>query len=183
MTSRRSIALTIACAALAGCSSSAPIAPIGLDKRPANSPETISALIASGDRTPALPATPPSATAPTSGGGGESPQAFDLSIILSDFSAPQGLASLPSGERLRLVEAAKSASLITLYCRGDRRTQSATASKAMLRRGVHVKRYLVAQGVDPARIRIFVRSTGGFVADNATLAGRAKNRRVEIRFS
>jgi len=52
-----------------------------------------------------------------------------------------------------------------------------------VRRGVAVKRLLIAQGVDPARIRLFARSAGAFVADNRTAEGRAQNRRVEIRFA
>lgn len=43
-----------------------------------------------------------------------------------------------------------------------------------------IKAYLVNAGVDAARVRTEAKSAANPVADNATEAGRAKNRRVEI---
>ena len=49
-----------------------------------------------------------------------------------------------------------------------------------LARAESVKSYLVSQGVDAARIRVAGKGSAQPVADNATAAGRAKNRRVEV---
>ena len=43
-----------------------------------------------------------------------------------------------------------------------------------------LRRPLIGQGVDAKKIRAFYNSAGGFVADNSTPEGRAKNRRVDI---
>ena len=49
-----------------------------------------------------------------------------------------------------------------------------------LARAESVKAYLVSQGIPAARIRTDGKGESQPVADNATAAGRAKNRRVEI---
>lgn len=49
------------------------------------------------------------------------------------------------------------------------------------RRATTVKRYLVSKGVDAARIRTFAFGESKPVASNETDAGRAKNRRAEVR--
>jgi outer membrane protein OmpA-like peptidoglycan-associated protein len=43
-----------------------------------------------------------------------------------------------------------------------------------------VRDYLVAAGVDPARIRATYQPAGDHVAENASASGRGLNRRVEI---
>jgi outer membrane protein OmpA-like peptidoglycan-associated protein len=45
---------------------------------------------------------------------------------------------------------------------------------------VAVRDYLVAAGVDPARIRATYQPAGDHVADNVSAGGRGLNRRVEI---
>ena len=47
-------------------------------------------------------------------------------------------------------------------------------------RALAARQYLIGQGVDAKKIRAFYNSAGGFVADNSTPEGRAKNRRVDI---
>lgn len=69
---------------------------------------------------------------------------------------------------------------VYLHGRTDSFTLSATAAELAVSRAVAVKRLLVAQGVDAEHIRIFYRGAGGFATDNATRAGKAANRRVEI---
>jgi len=184
--SRASLLLVaIAATLLTNCSSSAPQAPIGLDKRPANSPETIAGLLGrggalAGETLKTSSATPePTALARSTPVEGTPGAVF----VISDYSAPRGLESLSLEERTRLVTAARSARSVTILCRGDRVRPSQDSRTAMLRRGVKVKRFLIAQGVDPQKVRLFLRSTGAFVADNGTLVGRAKNRRVEIRLA
>ena len=172
-------------ALLIGCSSAAPTAPIGLNKRPANTADAVARLA----RPPAeltaaasVPNGPPPAVAsndPTKA----SVHAFPGLIILSDQSAPRGIASLTPDQRAELLTAARSARRIRIYCRGDRSRPSKAVHARLLQRGEVIKRWLVGQGVAPALIRVFVRSAGAFVADNSTSLGRAQNRRVEIQFS
>ena len=47
-------------------------------------------------------------------------------------------------------------------------------------RAAAVRDYLVAAGVDPARIRATYQPAGDHVADNVSAGGRGLNRRVEI---
>jgi outer membrane protein OmpA-like peptidoglycan-associated protein len=47
-------------------------------------------------------------------------------------------------------------------------------------RAAAARKYLLAQGVAEDRIVTSAQASGGFIADNSTIEGRAKNRRVEI---
>ncbi len=174
--------LVLAAVVLAACSANAPQAPAGFSRRPANSAETVSALARPTDDPPNPPqpvvraVAAPAAVNQTFG----QPAATEEVVMISDFSAPGGIASLSAAERTRLIAVAASARQVSLYCRGDRVRPSRGERAVLLRRGLIVKRFLIAGGVDNNHIRLFARSAGAFVADNATAVGRAKNRRVEI---
>jgi len=171
-------------AVLVACSSSAPPAPIGLDKRPANSADAIASLARpTADRTAAatVPGAPQPLAQSTDAQLASAPPGLRV-MILSDKMAPRGVASLSLEQRSELLTAARSAGSIRILCRGDRARPSAAIRALLLRRGVTIKRFLVAQGIEPGKIRLFVRSAGAFIADNATASGRAQNRRVEIQF-
>ncbi len=170
---------------LSGCGTGAPLAPLGLDKQPANTPETVASLLATGDHTPSVVPPEPivaSATAavPTSGA---TMAPIRGPFVISDFTVPGGIGSLQEPQRRELIAAAKSATIVVLLVRGDHAQPSRANWNRLVRRGVLVKRFLVAEGVAPGKIRIFVRSAGAFVADNGSIDGRARNRRVEIQFS
>jgi hypothetical protein len=187
MTFRTFLILGFLTCGLSACSSSAPEAPLGFDKRPANSAETVASLTAqpqTQDGAPAarLPVASSVATPSPLNAGARSTSAAGV-VIVSDFSAPGGVWALSTDAKVELISAARAAQRITLYCRGDWRRPSPQGRAALLRRGVEVRRFLIAQGIAPARIRLYVRSAGAFVADNTTVTGRAKNRRVEIRFA
>lgn len=63
-------------------------------------------------------------------------------------------------------------------------TGSAAYNQALSeRRAATVATYLVNRGIDRQRILAFGRGASEPIADNATAAGRAMNRRVELRFS
>ncbi len=178
------IALGIGLACLFGCGTNAPQAPIGLDKRPANTAETIASLIGTGDHTPA-PAEPQAVAAQVLKPVPSAPVAkVAAPIVISDFTTPEGIRSLSEPERGQLVDAARSANTantVVLLVRGERAWPS-RASWNCLVRAVEVKRFLVSQGIAPSKVRLFIRSAGAFVADNGTMDGRARNRRVEIHF-
>ena len=79
-----------------------------------------------------------------------------------------------------LVAAAKSAPLIVLRGRTDGTSDTPAESRVAQARATAVRDYLVAAGVDPARIRATHQAVGDLVAENASSAGRQLNRRVEI---
>lgn len=187
---------------IAACTSGPPRAPGGLARRPANAPAVIAELraaAASEEARPAsrieplsapspLPQAPvassprvaPATMAGVAGRGSGDAARLPMIVIVSDFSAPGGIAALPLAERSRLIAAARAAQSVAIYARSDRRRPSRVVWRALVRRGQAAKRYLVGQGVDAARIRVFARSWGAFAADDTNRAGRARNRRIEI---
>ena len=108
------------------------------------------------------------------GTGGVSPR------VVIRFANHSSVVEIDDGLLQALGSSAMAAKRIYLHGRTDAFTLTATAAELAVRRAVAVKQLLVAQGVGPERIRIFYRGAGGFAADNATRAGRAANRRVEI---
>jgi hypothetical protein len=79
-----------------------------------------------------------------------------------------------------LGDAARSATQIHLHGSTDSFIASPTSTNLALRRAVEVKRLLISLNVDPARIRLFYRGAGNFIANNSTPDGKALNRRVEM---
>jgi len=175
--------------ALISCSTGAPMAPLGFDKRPANTPAEVATLTTqASDNVPQSElALPPVQARDT-----QAPSAAvvpDLRGLIgnrfsfSDVSAPGGFMTLDPAVRANVLRQALSASTIRILCRTDQSRPSRTARAAALKRGAAVRRFLINQGVLQHKIRLYVRSTGAFVADNRTPAGRAQNRRVEILFN
>ncbi len=167
-------------ALLAACSSSAPVAPIGLDKHPANSPATIAELSRALDA-------PPSQAAPTAVDVALAPARAATSqymtyLVVSDFNAPGGLASMSADVQAQAVLSAQHAANIIVRARTDYTSSTARARCDAIGRGARTKRYFVGHGVPAEKIRVFYRSSGGFVDSNTSAVGRSKNRRVEIQF-
>lgn len=79
-----------------------------------------------------------------------------------------------------LVPAAKAADRINLRGFTDSTVIDEDNKRIALARALAARQYLIGQGVDAKKIRAFYNSAGGFVADNSTSEGRAKNRRVDI---
>lgn len=79
-----------------------------------------------------------------------------------------------------LVPAAKAADRITVRGFTDSPVIDDMNKRMALARALAARKYLIGQGVDAKKIRAFYNSAGGFVADNSTPEGRAKNRRVDI---
>lgn len=82
-----------------------------------------------------------------------------------------------------LVKAAKEASHVTLRAFTDARLADESNKRIALARALTARRFLINAGVPAKKIRAFYQSAGGFIADNATPEGRAKNRRVEIQIA
>jgi outer membrane protein OmpA-like peptidoglycan-associated protein len=88
--------------------------------------------------------------------------------------------NLTDTSAIELSDAARTAQLIVIRGRTDGRTDTAGEARVAKARAEAVRSYLVAQGIDTARIRATYQATGDFIADNQTEAGRALNRRAEI---
>lgn len=82
-----------------------------------------------------------------------------------------------------LVKAAKEASHVTLRSYTDARVSDESNKRIALARALTARRFLINAGVPAKKIRAFYQSAGGFIADNSTPDGRAKNRRVEIQIA
>lgn len=87
---------------------------------------------------------------------------------------------IPADVASSLIEEAKAAPLVLLLGRTDGASDTRAESRIARERAAAVRDYLVAAGVDPARIRATYQPAGDHVADNASPTGRGLNRRVEI---
>jgi len=88
--------------------------------------------------------------------------------------------AIPADIAAPLVADAKAAPLVLLRGRTDGSTDAPVESRIARERAAAVRDYLVAAGVDPARIRATYQPVGDHVADNGSDSGRGLNRRVEI---
>jgi outer membrane protein OmpA-like peptidoglycan-associated protein len=78
--------------------------------------------------------------------------------------------------------AGRAANRIYLHAHTDAFVASNTGTDLAIRRAVAVRQLLLTQQVSPERVRLFYRGVGNFIANNATVEGKAMNRRVEIEF-
>jgi outer membrane protein OmpA-like peptidoglycan-associated protein len=108
----------------------------------------------------------------------ESVQANSVFTVRFDFGSTHVV--VPADIATALIADAKVAPLVLLRGRTDGATDTPAESRIARDRAVAVRDYLVAAGVDPARIRATYQPTGDHVADNASATGRDLNRRVEI---
>lgn len=79
-----------------------------------------------------------------------------------------------------LVSAARSAERINLRGRTDARVAGSDDARIALGRALAARQFLIEQGVDANKIKVFFLAAGDFLAPATTEAGRALNRRVEI---
>lgn len=87
---------------------------------------------------------------------------------------------VPQDLAAALIADAKAAPLVLLRGRTDGSSDAAAESRIARDRAAAVRDYLVAAGVDAARIRATYQPAGDHAADNTAATGRALNRRVEI---
>lgn len=109
---------------------------------------------------------------------GQQPQANTVFTVRFDFGSTR--VAIPSDVTSVLVADAKASPLILLRGRTDGTSDAPAESHIARERAAAVRDYLVAAGVDPARIRATYQPAGDHVADNASASGRGLNRRVEI---
>lgn len=105
-------------------------------------------------------------------------QANRVFTVRFDFGSTRVV--IPADVAAGLVEDAKVSPLVLLRGRTDGTSDAPTESRIARDRAAAVRDYLVAAGVDPARIRATYQPAGDYVADNASAGGRGLNRRVEI---
>ncbi len=104
-------------------------------------------------------------------------------VFLLGFEHGSTRVDLGSRSASDLLSQARTAALVLLRGRTDGSSSSpAPAADARIARdrAVAVQRWLIEQGVAPARIRMTYQPVGDHVADNDSPQGRALNRRVEI---
>jgi outer membrane protein OmpA-like peptidoglycan-associated protein len=106
------------------------------------------------------------------------PQANSVFTVRFDFGSTR--VTIPADIATPLVADAKAAPLVLLRGRTDGSTDAPVESRIARERAAAVRDYLVAAGVDPARIRATYQPVGDHVADNSSDSGRGLNRRVEI---
>ncbi|MDE2567017.1 MAG: OmpA family protein [Burkholderiales bacterium] len=119
------------------------------------------------------PAPPPFSPPPKG-----SAQANSVFTVRFDFGSTRVI--IPAEVGTALVDEAKAAPLVMLRGRTDGTTDALVESRIARERAAAVRDYLVAAGVDPARIRATYQPVGDRVADNDSASGRSLNRRVEI---
>lgn len=106
------------------------------------------------------------------------PAANGIYTVQFDYGSAR--VSLPPEMAAALADEARPAPLVVLRGRTDGATDSLGESRIARDRATAVRDYLVAAGVDPARIRATHQPVGDHAADNTTASGRGLNRRVEI---
>ena len=112
------------------------------------------------------------------GPAGQQPQANSVFTVRFDFGSTRVV--IPTDIAATLVEDAKASALVMLRGRTDGTSDALAESRIARDRAAAVRDYLMAAGVDPARIRATYQPAGDHVADNASAGGRGLNRRVEI---
>jgi outer membrane protein OmpA-like peptidoglycan-associated protein len=112
------------------------------------------------------------------GAPGQQPKANSVFTVRFDFGSTRVV--IPADVAATLVEDAKASPLVMLRGRTDGTSDAPAESRIARDRAAAVRDYLVAAGVDPARIRATYQPAGDHVADNASAGGRGLNRRVEI---
>ena len=112
------------------------------------------------------------------GPAGQQPKANSVFTVRFDFGSTRVV--IPTDIAATLVEDAKASALVMLRGRTDGTSDAPAESRIARDRAAAVRDYLVAAGVDPARIRATYQPAGDHIADNVSAGGRGLNRRVEI---
>ena len=79
-----------------------------------------------------------------------------------------------------LLQAASAGRLIDIRGRTDAAAPTPAERAVASARALQARQFLLSHGIAAAKIRTSYLAAGGYLADNATEAGKARNRRVEI---
>ncbi|WP_194725906.1 OmpA family protein [Noviherbaspirillum malthae] len=104
----------------------------------------------------------------------------DITVVRVNFKYNSASFEPPKEVRETLQNYAKHAQQIEVRGYTDSNVYSQPDLNVAKSRAAAARSYLVAQGVSEDRIVTSAQASGGFIADNSTADGRAKNRRVEI---
>lgn len=115
------------------------------------------------------------------GNGGESIEVREQAVVFR-VTHPFGKTDFTASTELqeKLLKAAREAKHIDIRGRTDAAYDNPIDRDIALQRALRARRFLIANGIDAGKIRWSSLGAGGYVADNKTMEGRAKNRRVEI---
>ena len=102
------------------------------------------------------------------------------SVFTVRFDFGSARLDVPADTAAALIEKARAAPLVLLRGRTDGAADSVAESRIARERASAMRDYLVAAGVDAARIRATYQPAGDHAADNSSPSGRGLNRRVEI---
>jgi outer membrane protein OmpA-like peptidoglycan-associated protein len=102
------------------------------------------------------------------------------SVFTVRFEFGSTRVAIPGEMSAALIDEARQAPLIVLRGRTDGTSDSPAESRIARERSAAIRDYLVAAGVDSARIRPTYQPAGDHAADNTAATGRAMNRRVEV---
>lgn len=87
---------------------------------------------------------------------------------------------ISADETARLLPLLSSARRIEIRGRTDGEKATDGDEKVAMNRALAAKRYLIGQGISPAVISVNYVSAGDYIADNGSVLGKSKNRRVDI---
>lgn len=101
-----------------------------------------------------------------------------------NVSFPSGSTTFkPSAEVAKvLIGSAKAADRVIVHGHTDARMAGPMDPRIALGRALAARKFLMANGVNDDKIKVFAQADGDFAAPNATKEGRALNRRVEVEF-
>lgn len=107
----------------------------------------------------------------------------ERSIVTVQFSDNSRAFEPDAAVSSTLIDLATGASHVAVKGFTDSFTPTPAAANLAKLRAVAAKDYLVSKGISAQKISVTYRASGGFVSDNTTATGKARNRRVEIEIS
>ncbi|MGH1472665.1 MAG: OmpA family protein [Cellvibrionaceae bacterium] len=105
---------------------------------------------------------------------------LDLSLFTVHHPFAETSFNPPADITTALIESSKNSEKVVVRGRTDANKENLIDKRIAISRAINAKRFLIDNGVEAEKIRIFYRSAGDNIADNATPEGRALNRRVVI---
>lgn len=132
-----------------------------------------------------LPAAAPAKVSPAPaqgvGDGSETIEVRERTVVFR-VTHPFGKTDFKPSSALeeQLLNAARAAKHIEIRGRTDAQYENPADRAVALQRALRARGFLISNGIEPSKIRWMSMASGGHVADNSTIEGRAMNRRVEI---